>query len=235
MINDPKLAQMEEIWRLTTKTDQGWLRLNRSDEPWLIENALRYDGSEVRVTFEDGRRREDLPFWERKQRFTQARSYLYGRAVQARSKASSYRNFKVGTALLAFRSGYRHHHAWKVFEGMNIKMAGDARSTCSEPIAIGATVLGEYDLIIGMIVVGQPREEDVGVTKTLHPCQECRRLMHGYQHETRPDMRVIDSHTIIHTAMAPEHGGAGICEEMTLTELFDCHHHEDSKYFPPRP
>ena len=108
MQNDPRQAQMEEIWRLTTTTDVGQQRLAMSSEPWLIESARREDGTELRVKFEDGRKKEEIPLWERRQRFIQARRYLFAQAESARMKASSWRKFYVGTALLAFRAAFTH-------------------------------------------------------------------------------------------------------------------------------
>ncbi len=225
MNKDPRQAQMEEIWRLTTTTDHGQLRLAQSSEPWLIENAETKSGDELRVIFPDGRKKEELPLWERKQRFTQAKRFLYHQALKARAKASSYRGFHVGTALLAFRSGFRHKDSWDVFTGMNVKHAQNMRPTCSEPIAVGATIMGDFDLIIGMVVVGKLREEDVGIIKTLHPCRDCRWHLHGYLHEEKEKLRVVDDDTIIYTAMPPEQGGMAVSEERSLKELLHFHQH----------
>lgn len=181
----------------------------------------------MRIRFDDGRKKEELPLWERRQRFIQAKKFLYNRAVTARSKASSWRDFHVGTALLTFRSGWLHEDSWSVFTGMNIKHAENMRPTCSEPIAVGATIMEGYDLIVGMVVVGQHREEDIGVTKTLHPCRDCRHLLYGYLYEDDPMLQVVDEQTIIHNAMAPEHGGNAINEEYTLAELLTYHRSKD--------
>ncbi len=223
MSEDLKRAQMEKIWQLTLSTDRGQYRLARTSAPWLIENAEQEDGTELRVQFLGGRRKEELPLWERRQRFIQAKRFLYDQACVARNLASSYRGFHVGTALLAFRSGYRHEDSWGVFTGMNIKHAQNMRPTCSEPIAIGATILGGYDLIIGMVVVGELREEDVGVIKTLHPCRDCRYCMHGYLHNDDPRLQIVDDQTIIHTAMPPGPRAGTTHETRTLGELLTFH------------
>lgn len=221
--SDDTQRQMEEIWRLTTSTDAGQQRLAKSSEPWLIENALRPDGKELRIKFPDGRSKSDLPFWERTQRFLQAKKYLYMQASIARSKASSWRDFHVGSAVLAFREGYRHEDSWGIFTGMNIKFARNMRPTCSEPIALGAAIMNGFDLIIGIVVVGEQREEDIGKFDTLHPCQDCRWCMHGYMYEENQKLQIIDDHTIVHTAFPSESEKAGISETRSFNELLAFH------------
>ena len=221
--SDDMRRQMEEIWRLTTTTAAGQQRLAKSSEPWLIENALRPDGTELRVKFPVGRRKTDLPLWERKQRFVQAKRHLYTQASIARGKASSYRDFHVGSAVLAFREGFRHEDSWGVFAGMNIKHAENHRPTCSEPIALGAAIMNGFDLIIAIAVVGEQRQEDVGKIKTLHPCHDCQECMYGYMHEEDEKLRIIDEETIIHTAFPSQSEKAGISETQTFGELLTLH------------
>jgi cytidine deaminase len=104
----------------------------------------------------------------------------------------SYRDFKVGTALLAFKEYQQHEDSWKVFAGMNTKHAPNMRPTCSEPIAINAAYAENFSLVIGMVVVGELREEDIGHILSLHPCRDCRWFMHGHP--------LVDHNTLVLTA-----------------------------------
>ncbi len=189
-------ALMRHIWSLNVHSEEGRWRLDRFGEPWRVENfsdpALAHLGSDLRIVFPEKRRVEELPIWERVQRFRQSIPYLFRQAMMAREKGMSYRDFKVGTALLAFKAHQPHDTTWKVFSGMNTKHAPNMRPTCSEPIAINAAYAEDYSLIIGMVVVGDLREEDIGQLLTLHPCHECRWFMHGHP--------LIDRHTLVLTA-----------------------------------
>ncbi|HVU75677.1 MAG TPA: hypothetical protein VHD38_02495 [Candidatus Paceibacterota bacterium] len=198
-------ALMRRIWRLNLESDEGRYRIERFGQPWLVENF--YDPAlahlpqhELRITFPDRRKAADIPLWERAQRFRQSIPYLYHQARLAREKGMSWRDFKVGTALLAFKSGQRHDEAWKTFSGMNTKHAPNMRPTCSEPIAINGAYAEDYSLVIGMVVVGELREEDIGHILTLHPCRDCRWFMN--QHP------LIDRHTLVLTVQ-PNFWGFG--------------------------
>jgi cytidine deaminase len=205
-----------DIWKRTTTTNEGRHRLLHFNEPWLIENYIDHAGKEFRVKFPDGRSCKDLPFWERVQRFRQAKDELLWRAAQARFRAMSYRNFDVGSAVLAFRSKRRHKDAWGVFGGMNTKHARNMRPVCAEPIAINAAYEAGFDLIIGIVVVGELREEDVGTIKTLHPCQECRWFMHGHP--------IVDEKTLVMTALPSDNeGDHDIHETRTVGRLLKLH------------
>ncbi|HVV39094.1 MAG TPA: hypothetical protein VHD31_02090 [Candidatus Paceibacterota bacterium] len=156
-----------------------------------------------------------IPAWEQRQRFRQSIEYLYWQAVRARTLASSYRGFDVGCALLAFKPGQPHRESWEVHLGMNTKVSRNARPVCAEPIAISGAYASGCSWVIGMVIVGELREEDVGITKTLHPCEECRMFM--------DDKPVIRPDTIIVTAKPPVDGKPGEYEIRTFKRLTQFH------------
>lgn len=109
---------------------------------------------------------------------------LAARARRARQRAISWRNFRVGCAVLAYSAEGR----WKVFTGFNVKRAGDSRDgkVCAEVIAIYAAMKAGYDRIIGMVIVGKPEPESL---PTLRPCRECRLVFKALR--MRPETLVV--------------------------------------------
>ncbi len=207
-------SQMRRIWGKNCNSEKGRERA-KFGQPWLIENFYA-DGEDERVKFEDcyPRHGKGIPRWERFQRFRQSAEFLYHQAVGARNLAMSYRDFNVGSSVLAFKYGKEHSMSWSTFNGMNTKHARNMRPICSEPIAINGALADGCELIIGIVVVGNLREEDVNI-KTLHPCQECRWFMHGHP--------LIDADTIVLTAMPPEDGGFAQREVRTVKQLLKLH------------
>jgi cytidine deaminase len=197
-------ALMRRIWKLNVSSEEGRFRLQRYGYPWLVENyydpALVHIGNDLRIKFESHRRVDQLPLWERVQRFRQSVPWLFHEARLAWAKGMSYRDFKVGTSLLAFKAGQEHEKSWGIFSGMNTKHAPNMRPTCSEPIAINAAYAENYSVVLGMVVVGELREEDIGHIATLHPCKDCRWFMHGHP--------MVDSHTLVLTT-SPNYWGFG--------------------------
>lgn len=114
--------------------------------------------------------------------------YLVRRAQEIRESASSYRNFCVGCAVWAFKTDAIYvGERWALFTGSNIKVAKDARPVCAEQFALGAAKSAGYDTIIAMVVVGEPQPDIKGkFPKTLHPCEECRRIFRAMP-EIKPD------------------------------------------------
>ena len=114
--------------------------------------------------------------------------YLVRRAQEIRESASSYRNFRVGCAIWAFKTNaICVEERWSLFTGSNIKVAKDARPVCAEQFALGAAKSAGYDTIITMVVVGEPQPDTRGkFPKTLHPCEECRRIFQTVP-EIKPD------------------------------------------------
>ena len=187
---------MRQIWNLNIGSEEGRYRLEYYGQPWLVENfyepVVGDFRRDLRIKFDSKRTANQLPIWERVQRFRQSIPYLYRRACEARDRGMHYSDFHVGSAVLAFKDWQPHDNAWKVFVGMNTKHARNMRPTCSEPIAINAAYAEDYSRVIGIVVVGELREEDIGQLLTLHPCKDCRWFMHGHP--------VIDEHTLILTA-----------------------------------
>ena len=223
-LESERRALMRHIWAHVQKHQRE--RLHQSTEaPWYIEHyvdkgdELDIYGNkklvETRITFPVRRKVADVPAWERFQRFRQASKLLYRYAVSAREKAMSYRDFNVGVSVLAFRPYVNHEHQWGVFSGMNTKHAQNMRPVCAEPIAINAAYASDFGLIAGIVVVGELREEDIGVIKTLHPCKDCRWFMQGHS--------IVDERTLILSAMPPEKGGFEIREVRTLGKLLGLH------------
>lgn len=154
--------------------------------PWYVEHYVHMTTKptdpypvreEVRLEFPDFRDISDIPDWELDIRFEQSKWYLYMLACQARHRAQSYRGFKVGSAVLAFKPNVRHHESFRAFPGMNIKFSAQMRTTCSESVALGGAHAGGFDLIVGIVVVGILREEDIAVIPRLLPCDNCKELL----------------------------------------------------------
>jgi cytidine deaminase len=191
---------MRSIWNLNINSDEGSYRIDRYGDPWLVENFYP----------------EELPRWERFQRFRQSAYYLYLEAVRARGKALSYRNFNVGSALLAYKPAKEHRDAWGMFSGANTKHAPNMRPTCSEPISISSAYMKDFTRVIGIVIVGELREEDeLAGLKTLHPCHECRWFMH--------DHPLIDDDTLVLTVSPPERAGFERKELRTVRQLLSLH------------
>ncbi len=138
-----------------------------------------------------------IPEEEQLQRFHETLSFMVVRAREAAAeRATSWRNFRVGCALFAFKTvAYSAAERWKIFTGSNIKITKDSRTICAEQIALGAAREAGYDRIIGMVIAGnpQPEEDNPKQYPTLHPCKECRRV---FKH-----LPEISSDTIILTIL----------------------------------
>lgn len=121
-----------------------------------------------------------IPEEEQLLRFHGVLPILVIRAREAAAeRATSWRNFRVGCALYAFKTvAYSAAERWKIFTGSNIKITKDSRPICAEQIALGAAREAGYDRIIGIVISGnpQPEEENSAQHPTLHPCEECRRV-----------------------------------------------------------
>ncbi|MDP2641419.1 MAG: hypothetical protein Q8P39_02675 [Candidatus Yanofskybacteria bacterium] len=120
---------------------------------------------------------ENVPSWlQLRELFFEILPSLLAEAQEARKAAVSYRNFRVGCAALAFHT---QKGIWEVFRGANFKEAVNARPICAEPVAIQAARAKGFDLIVGLVIVGEPQlDEDSGaLLSTLTPCAECRRKL----------------------------------------------------------
>jgi cytidine deaminase len=154
---------------------------------------------------------------EQLQRLNSALDPLYWQAERARNLGISWRNFCVGCAVWAFRAdASTHEDRWRVFYGMNTKVNEKSKSICAEPVPIGAAYASASTEIIGLIIVGNPQEDERGIVpKTLRPCVHCRLLMKHHP--------LMKPHTIIVTAHPPtekiEHVSETTYEVFTLEEL----------------
>ena len=117
-------------------------------------------------------------------KFLELLQVLKEKASGARTHAISYRNFRVGCAVLAVNPNTRKEkRRWRIFTGYNIKVAQDARPICAEQIAVHSAREAGHTKIIGIVVVGVPQapEEDPRITdreqQSLGPCKECRRSL----------------------------------------------------------
>lgn len=160
--------------------------------------------------------RRPVPEEEQHQRFHEILPWLSVRAHEsAEIRAASWRNFRVGCALLAFKtsSAYSAAERWMVFAGSNIKITKESRTICAEQIAVSAAREAGYDRIIGMIIVGNPQPEEGSLKEypTLHPCKECRRMFSG--------LSVVTGNTIIVTTLP----GGKTLEVHTFEELLAAH------------
>ncbi|MCI0565943.1 hypothetical protein L0Y46_01975 [bacterium] len=150
---------------------------------------------------------------EKKRRFYQGLETAIWQAERARSHAHSYRDFRVGAAVEAFRDdALSFPHRFRSFYGINTKILKERRPICAEPIALSSALASGYTEAIGLVIIGEPQEDEHGLLhKTLRPCRECRLFM-----KEHPLMR---PETIIITARPPQEECAIIFEEHTLEEL----------------
>ena len=135
---------------------------------------------------------------EQLDRFHSALEPLYWQAVRVRNIARSYRNFRVGCAVYAYREDAGTLQGrWRVFYGMNTKVDETSRPVCAEPIAIQAAYSAGCSEILGIIVVGEPQLDIHSKLEcpTLHPCHECRVFMKNHP--------IIPRHVRIFTALPP--------------------------------
>lgn len=132
---------------------------------------------------------------EQLHRFGSASYALYWQAERNRKLGISWRHFCVGCAMWAYRKDASQiSDTWRAFCGMNTKVQEGSRNICAEPIPLNAAYSRCYSEIIGMVVVGNPREEDTSLT--LRPCEHCRQLMKSHP--------LITPDTIVIAALPPD-------------------------------
>jgi len=130
-------------------------------------------------------------------------------AMAARENGKHYAGFKVGCI------GYYEEPndgSLCIFEGANTKPDPLAKKDCAE-MKVMRSAKCRHVTLRGLVVVGQPRAEDV--TPTLHPCEECRKLILQYV----ASGEVIETSTQITCINAL----TGEVEEFTVAELFAAH------------
>ena len=220
-----KRSLMRTIWDKNRDTE----RIRTSAHPWLVQHVTEPHPTETDVygnpkpvTLEvDFEKYRTVPRWEHYHRFRQSIEHLYWKAVSARGKATSYRDFDVGCAVLAAKGGGPYSEpSWEVHLGMNTKVSRDARPVCAEPIAISSAYAAGCSWIVGIVVLGYRREEDIDI-KTLHPCRECRNFMSEYP--------IVDNDPLVLPAEPPEGMSTipGPHEVRNVKRLLQLHQHDD--------
>lgn len=224
-LRDIYLAAQQDLKLVKSGRAPDWTeeRVRRAlfQEPWLTEHFQPSSGKELNAWFPD--HTADVTWEEQHARLEISIPYLYNMACAARTRAMSYRNFNVGSAGLFFRQGFSKSNSWGVFSGMNTKHARNMRPICSEPITINGAHSQGFEVMIGIVVVGVLREEDIGILQTLHPCQDCRWLMNGHP--------ACNDQSIVVTAMPPEAGGLAKQEKHTLKSLLEWHRRNSGDEF----
>lgn len=129
-------------------------------------------------------------------RFEHQLEELIRRARQASTRAVSYRDFRVGCAVLAENDRGRTRR----FLGANAKPIADGPKICAEQVAVMAAVTYGYDRIIGMVVAGDPQPDGrTGIqAPTLHPCWHCRQMLGSL-----PNMRAETIVVTVHNHSGP--------------------------------
>ncbi len=124
--------------------------------------------------------------WQHISSTKQAVPYLILRARIARRNSRSWRRYKVGCSLWAYRADFdhidhpRYGERYRVFDGYNVKETEDAHLQLhAEQMAIEAARAAKYTMILLIVVCAKPQPDDkTGIAgKTLRPCKDCRRLM----------------------------------------------------------
>ena len=129
-------------------------------------------------------------------RFVSALLTLYFQAELKRSCARSYRDFRVACAAWAFKKDASTiERLWVPFYGLNSKAGKDARNICAEPVALDGAEANGYTSIIGVVIVAETQEDDLGLHPTLRPCTHCRDYMRHHP--------LITAETIIVTVLPP--------------------------------
>lgn len=101
--------------------------------------------------------------------------------LEARLKAKSYRRFQVGATALACCESGNHRLAvssanWKVHKGGKLE---DGTKRCAEMCCLDIIRAEQHLVAIPGIVVSGPPQPDESLARTLHPCEDCQRMMRG--------------------------------------------------------
>lgn len=140
--------------------------------------------------------------------------HLIDQARSAAGRAVSYRNFRVGCAILAWTPTPRTlADSYRVFLGANMKANPNTPKVCAEMTALGGAIAEGYTRILGICVAGIPQPDaDSGVeSATLHPCSVCRTYLATIP-QVAADTRVFTVHN-----------GSGVIEHHTVATLLALH------------
>ncbi len=126
----------------------------------------------------------------------------------------SYRGFKVGCAIFAWRPpGVGLTERYRVFKAANAKPFEGGRKFCAEMTTCCYARSNGYSVIIAVAIAGLPQRDGGSLveSETLHPCEDCRPFLAALP-ETRPDTRII---TI--------HNHKGLVKEFSLKQILKIH------------
>jgi cytidine deaminase len=112
---------------------------------------------------------------EIQRRWMNAREVVLWRAVYASSHSISYRPFPVGCAMWGYKPQAHFSERWNIYKGANVKAFQELPKVCAETTAFMGALQDGFSRIVGMAIVGNPREEDR--EDLLYPCENCRLTM----------------------------------------------------------
>lgn len=161
------------------------------------------------------------------------RDNLVAAAQAARDKAVSYRDFKVGCAVMAWKEGLGEDEYLIRTAGNFTPQKGQGRGhqkRCAERNALEAALTDNPELIIAITSVSKESNTDSPSVAhdVLHPCLDCRQLLRELK-----STGVVNDKTVIHcvndsgeqgTALVEPAGETDIVtagQEMTLRDLLD--------------
>jgi len=112
-------------------------------------------------------------------------------AAEVRKLADSWRNFDVGTVLVALRPDATGRLTWYTRFAANTKEEAGEKY-CGEQRLMDAALRKGVAHIIAFFVVGEPQADHGSGKKgiTLPPCEACRWRMRGLMRETNPMIQV---------------------------------------------
>ncbi len=134
---------------------------------------------------------------------------LVAMARKSAQRGSSYREFFVGCAVLAYNG-----RVYRIFRGVNLYPIKGETKVCAEQSALGAARACGFDFLVAIVVAGDAQrdgESDIS-SPTLHPCGNCRRLL-----QSLPE---VQGDTIVYTV---GRGQRSPTEEHTVKEILRLH------------
>lgn len=133
---------------------------------------------------------------EIQRRWFNAREVVLWRAVYAATHSISYRPFPVGCAAWGYKPHAHPLERWNVYKGANVKAFAELPKICAEATSLMGAMQDGFSRIVGMAIVGNPREEDA--EDVLYPCENCRLTMRKI-----PIIRA-DTHVILARPKVPD-------------------------------
>jgi hypothetical protein len=123
---------------------------------------------------------DELPESEFLRQFAEAREGMVNRAwMTGKKDGQSWRDFRVGAALLGYWRDAPIGRRWRVKVAANVKVTENARPLCAEVLA-GVTAAQEgCDCLYAAVVVGPPQADLKSGRggETLHMCSYCQQTL----------------------------------------------------------